>query len=406
MKKYTGVSRLYTEDTMSERYLPIAIVGSTGSIGTQALDVARHLNIKVTALCANENIDLLEKQIREFSPAVAACFNEEKAAELKIRVADTGTKIYAGTDGLIKTATEKNAATVVTSVMGMIGLLPTAEAIKAKKNIALANKETLVAAGDIIMKLAEENGVKILPVDSEHSAIFQCLEALKSKDDLKKIILTCSGGPFFGKTRDELKNITPEKALLHPTWKMGRKISIDSATLMNKGLELIEACRLFGVGYDDVEILIHRESIVHSLIQTKDNSVFAQMSKPDMRLPIQFALTYPYHRPSKTEPLDLAAASPLTFSRPDEETFSLLPLCRKALKLGGNAPCIVNAANEEAVKLFLENRISFTDIFDCAKEILNGEKIEREITIESLLSCEKRIREKVNSLYPKSRRSI
>lgn len=384
---------------MSKEYLPIAILGSTGSIGTQTIEVARHLKIKISALSANENIDLLEKQIREFSPDIAACQNEKKAEELKKRVSDTNTKIYAGTEGLIKAATEKNASTVVTAVSGMIGLTPTAEAIKAGKNIALANKETLVVAGDIIISLAKKHNVKILPVDSEHSAIFQCLMSGRRKSDLKKIILTCSGGPFFGKTKQELKNITPEKALLHPTWKMGRKISIDSATLMNKGLELIEACHLFGVRPGDIQVLIHRESVVHSMIEMKDNSVIAQLSDADMKIPIQFALTYPYHIESKTKEIDFAKISSLTFYEPDENTFSLLPLCKKAMEIGGNAPCIINAANEEAVKLFLENKISFLDIFDCPEKILEESKIEKEISIERLLRCEKETRRKVNELY-------
>ena len=382
---------------MSKKYPPISVLGSTGSIGTQTLEVARHLNIKITALSANKNIDLLEKQIREFSPYLAACVDHEKACELKKRVADTATKIYSGEEGLIKVATETEAETVVTAISGMVGLLPTAEAIKTKKNIALANKETMVVAGEIIMKLAKENGVKILPIDSEHNAIFQCLSAINEKKDLKKIILTCSGGPFFGKKRKELQNVKPDEALAHPTWKMGRKISIDSATLMNKGLEIIEACHLFGINSDDVEVLIHRESIVHSMIETKDGSILAQLAVSDMRIPIQLALTYPDRLPSPAKRLDLTKTPPLTFQNPDEETFSLLPLCKRAIKLGGNAPCVVNAANEEAVKLFLENKISFLDIFDCVENILSEEKIEKNISIDKLLSCEKRIREKVNA---------
>ena len=384
---------------MSKKYPPISVLGSTGSIGTQTLEVARHLNIKITALSANKNIDLLEKQIREFSPYLAACVDHEKACELKKRVADTATKIYSGEEGLIKVATETEAETVVTAISGMVGLLPTAEAIKTKKNIALANKETMVVAGEIIMKLAKENGVKILPIDSEHNAIFQCLSAINEKKDLKKIILTCSGGPFFGKKRKELQNVKPDEALAHPTWKMGRKISIDSATLMNKGLEIIEACHLFGINSDDVGVLIHRESIVHSMIETKDGSILAQLAVSDMRIPIQLALTYPDRLPSPAKRLDLTKTPPLTFQNPDEETFSLLPLCKRAIKLGGNAPCVVNAANEEAVKLFLENKISFLDIFDCVENILSEEKIEKNISIDKLLSCEKRIREKVNAEY-------
>lgn len=384
---------------MIERYSPVAILGSTGSIGTQSLEVARRLNIKVTALSANENIELLEKQIREFSPAVAACFNEKKAEELKKRVADTSTRIYSGTEGLIKAATEKDAETVITAVMGMIGLVPTEEAVKARKNIALANKETLVVAGEIIMPLAKKYGVEILPVDSEHSAIFQCLMAGRGKEDLKKITLTCSGGPFFGKTKKDLESVTPENALSHPTWNMGKKISIDSATLMNKGLEIIEAKHLFGVSSDDIDVVIHRESIVHSMITFKDNSTLAQMSVPDMRLPIQFALTYPYHNEPIAKPLDLTAVSPLTFQKPDYETFPLLSLCKKALKAGGNAPCIINAANEEAVRLFLENKISFPDIFACVENMLETETVENNITTESLLACEKRVRQKVCEFF-------
>lgn len=277
---------------------------------------------------------------------MAACVDHEKACELKKRVADTATKIYSGEEGLIKAATETEAETVVTAISGMVGLLPTAEAIKAKKNIALANKETMVVAGEIIMRLAKENGVKILPIDSEHNAIFQCLSAINEKKDLKKIILTCSGGPFFGKKEKNSKRKT-RRGSAHPTWKMGRKISIDSATLMNKGLEIIEACHLFGINSDDVEVLIHRESIVHSMIETKDGSILAQLAVSDMRIPIQLALTYPDRLPSPTKRLDLTKTPPLTFQNPDEETFSLLPLCKRAIKLGGNAPCVVNAATRK-----------------------------------------------------------
>ena len=384
---------------MEKEYGAIAILGSTGSIGTQTLDVARQLNIKVAALSANENIDILETQIREFLPETAAVFNEKQAAELRRRVADTKTKIVGGLSGLCEAATAQSAETVVTAVSGMIGLIPTVDAIKARKKIALANKETLVVAGEIIMPLAKEYGVEILPVDSEHSAIFQCLMATRRKEDLEKVVLTCSGGPFFGKKREDLLHITPDKALAHPTWKMGRKISIDSATLMNKGLELIEACHLFNVTPEDVEILIHRESIIHSMIKLRDGSVISQMSNPDMRLPIEFALKYPYRRESKTPGLDLAKVAALTFHSPDEETFTLLPLCRKAMKTGGSAPCIVNAANEEAVGLFLDNKISFTDIFDCVQQIFETEKPEKDVTVESLLDCEKRVRQRVRLLF-------
>lgn len=383
---------------MSE-YAKIAILGSTGSIGTQTLDVARRLGIKITALSANENVSLLEEQIREFKPQIAAVFSEEKAEELKIKIADTETKVVSGLNGLCEAATAPSADTVVTAVSGMIGLLPTVEAIKADKNIALANKETLVVAGEIIMPLAKKYGVKILPVDSEHSAIFQCLMATRRAEDLEKVVLTCSGGPFFGKTRRELSEITPERALKHPTWKMGRKISIDSATLMNKGLELIEAVHLFGVTPSKVEVLIHRESIVHSMIKLKDGAMLAQLSNPDMRLPIEFALTYPYRNPSPTPELDLSEIGSLTFSKPDEKTFTLLPLCRRAIEKGGNIPCVANAANEEAVGLFLKNRISFTDIFDGVAAVTDSSAFEKDLTIEKLLEYEKESRLKIRKLF-------
>ena len=340
----------------------ISILGSTGSIGTQTLDVVDKLGLRVCALTAANNVDLLEKQIRKYRPQLAVLFNEDKAAQLRHTIKDTDTKVLAGMEGLIAAAQMESADLVLNSVVGMVGLRPTIAAAQAKKDIALANKETLVAGGDLVTDAVRENGVKLLPVDSEHSAIFQCLQGAAPNKALKKLILTASGGPFFGKTRDELRDVTVEQALNHPNWSMGAKITIDSATMMNKGLEIIEAARLFDVSGDDIDVVVHRESIIHSLIEYNDNSVIAQLGVPDMRIPIQYAITYPERYPSPVQELSLAQIGKLTFFKPDYETFSCLSACKHALAMGGVATAIANGANEEANMLFRQGKIKFLEI--------------------------------------------
>lgn len=342
-----------------------AVLGSTGSVGRQALDVCRHRNIKVTALSAGSNISLLEEQIREFSPGLCAVADERAAADLAVRVADTGTRIISGKNSAEVIASEADADTVLNSVSGIAGLRPTLAAIRAGKRLALANKESLVTYGKVVMAEAERRGVMILPVDSEHSAVFQCLSGQK----IKKIILTASGGPFFGKKREELARITPADALAHPTWSMGNRITIDSATLMNKGFEVIEAVMLFGVAPEQVGVVVHRESIIHSMVEYTDNAVIAQMGAPDMRLCVQYALTYPERYDSPVAELDLVKLSRLTFAEPDGEAFPLLPLAYRAVKRGGVVPAVMNGADEAAVAMFLDGRISFTDISDIVSAV-------------------------------------
>ncbi len=341
------------------------MLGSTGSVGRQALDVCRHRNIKVTALSAGSNISLLEEQIREFSPGLCAVADERAAADLAVRVADTGTRIISGKNSAEVIASEADADTVLNSVSGIAGLRPTLAAIRAGKRLALANKESLVTYGKVVMAEAERRGVMILPVDSEHSAVFQCLSGQK----IKKIILTASGGPFFGKKREELARITPADALAHPTWSMGNRITIDSATLMNKGFEVIEAVMLFGVTPEQVGVVVHRESIIHSMVEYTDNAVIAQMGAPDMRLCVQYALTYPERYDSPVAELDLVKLSRLTFAEPDGEAFPLLPLAYRAVKRGGVVPAVMNGADEAAVAMFLDGRISFTDISDIVSAV-------------------------------------
>ena len=340
----------------------ISVLGSTGSIGTQTLDVADKLDLRVSALTAAKNIDLLERQVRKYKPGLAVVYDEEKARELKAAIADTDTKVLSGMDGLIEAARLPQADLVVNSVVGMVGLKPTIAAAEAKKDIAFANKETLVAGGDLVTDAVKNNGVQLLPVDSEHSAIFQCLQGMPDKKVLKKIILTASGGPFFGRKLDELRDVTVEQALAHPNWSMGAKITIDSATMMNKGLEIIEAGRLFEVSGEDIDVVVHRESIIHSLIEFTDNSVLAQLGLPDMRIPIQYAITYPMRYESPVGELDLAKIGNLTFFEPDYETFECLRACKKAFEMGGAATAIANGANEEANALFRQGKIKFLDI--------------------------------------------
>lgn len=371
----------------------ISILGSTGSIGTQALDVVSKLNIKVVALAAYSNIELLEKQIRIHKPDLAVVFLKEKAEILAENIKGTNTTVTYGMDGLIKAATIDGAELVLNSLVGMVGLMPTLEAINAKKDIALANKETLVAGGKLVMDAVKKNNVKLYPVDSEHSAIFQCLQGCPNDKALKKIILTASGGPFFGKKKSDLENVTLQEALNHPNWSMGAKITVDSATMMNKGLEIIEAYWLFSVPVENIDVVVHRESIIHSLIMYQDNSVLAQLGVPDMRIPIQYAITYPERFESPVKELDLADITQMTFAKPDEETFKCMACCKKALKIGKTAPAIVNGANEAANQLFRENKISFLEIGDLVEKSLENVPITEPKTLEDVLNADKLARE-------------
>lgn len=346
----------------------IAVLGSTGSIGTQTLEIVRtNKDIKITALAAGNNIELLEKQIREFKPSIAAVWNEEKAAELKIKTADLDVEILSGMDGLLAAASWKDSQIVVTAIVGMIGILPTIEAIKAGKDIALANKETLVTAGHIIMPLAEQYKASILPVDSEHSAIFQSLQGGQRKA-LHKILLTASGGPFRGKKREELTGIQVEDALKHPNWEMGQKITIDSSTMVNKGLEVIEAKWLFDVSVDQIQVVVQPQSIIHSMVEYEDGAVIAQMGTPDMKLPIQYALYYPERRPLAGDRLDFWKLTEIAFEKPDPENFRGLALAYEAGKAGGSMPVVFNAANEFAVAEFLDRRAGYLEITDMIAE--------------------------------------
>lgn len=348
----------------------ISILGSTGSIGAQTLDVARNLGLKVLGLTANKNMDLLEKQIREFNPMAAAMYDETQASILAQRVKDLDTIVLAGMEGLKKVASINEVDTVVTSIVGIAGLIPTMEAIRKGKDIALANKETLVTAGAIVMEEAARHGVRILPVDSEHSAIFQCLMGNNIKN-VAKLILTASGGPFRGKNISELKGVTLSQALKHPNWSMGSKITIDSATLMNKGLEVIEAKWLFGMEIENIEVVIHPQSIIHSMVEYVDGSVVAQMGSPDMRIPIQFALTYPQRASGSFSKLNLLESGPLTFERPDCNAFPCLELAFNAMKAGGTMPAVLNAANEVAVSMFLNEKISFIEIPEIIQRVMS-----------------------------------
>ena len=376
----------------------LTILGSTGSIGTQSLDVCDKRGYEVIALTANSNVDLLEKQIRQYKPKMAALVDEEAAKELKFRVRDTSTKILSGLSGVCECAGENKSDTVINSVVGMAGLEPTLTAIKAKKKIALANKETLVAGGSLVTRTAKEYGVSILPVDSEHSAIFQCLQSMNKKQELKSIILTASGGPFFGKKAEELLNVTVKEALKHPNWSMGAKITIDSATMMNKGLELIEAVWLFDVKAEDVDIVVHRESVIHSLIEYVDNSVIAQLGVPDMRIPIQYALTYPQRFESPVKKLSLSDYGTLTFHKPDYDTFRCLSICRDAIQKGGLYPCIANGANEKANELFRKSKIGFLDIASLVGKAVEGLPSKDEYTLSDVLEADRKAREFVEAL--------
>lgn len=375
----------------------ISILGSTGSIGTQTLEVVRayQKDLKVTALAAGSNIKLLEQQILEFKPNVVCVYDEEKAKELKDKLSYLKIPILSGMDGLIACATEREAEIVVGAVVGMIGIRPTIEAIKAKKNIALANKETLVTAGHLIMPLAEENKVALLPVDSEHSAIFQALHG-ENKKEVSKILLTASGGPFRGKTKEELKNIQVEDALKHPNWAMGRKITIDSSTMINKGLEVIEAKWLFDVDFEQIEVVIQPQSIIHSMVEYKDGAVIAQLGTPDMRLPIQYALFYPSRRPVEGERLDFTKIGKIDFCKPDMETFYGLRLAYEVGKKGGSMPTVFNAANEAAVAKFLNREISYLEIPEIIEYSLSKATWKENPTLEEILSIEQETYENIN----------
>lgn len=375
----------------------ISIIGSTGSIGTQTLDIVRsNQDLCVTALAAGRNIDLLERQIREFQPAIAAVYDEGKAAELKIRVKDTNTKIVWGMDGLLDVASEPKSSIVVTAIVGMIGIRPTIAAMKAGKDIALANKETLVTAGHIIMPMAKELGVHIYPVDSEHSAIFQCLQGGK-KEDLDSLIITASGGPFRKKSTEDLKGVRVEDALKHPNWSMGQKITIDSATLVNKGLEVIEAKWLFDVDFDHIHVVVQPQSVIHSMIQYKDGSVIAQLGTPDMKLPIQYALFYPEHRNLAGQRLDFAALKSISFEEPPISVLKGLPYAYKAGRTGGSMPTVLNAANEKAVALFLNRKIQFLDIYDIIEDAMDAHKLISNPSLEEVLETEAWVYERIES---------
>lgn len=375
----------------------VSILGSTGSIGTQALEVCEKHHMDIVALAAHSSIDMLEKQARKYSPQYVAVFSEDKYAELKERLADTAVTVLCGMEGLCKIAALEENDIVLNSVVGMVGLLPTLTAIKAGKDVALANKETLVAGGSLVMSLAEEKGVNIYPVDSEHSAIFQCLQG-NDREQLHKVILTASGGPFYGYSYEQLKGVTKADALKHPNWDMGNKITIDSATLMNKGLEFIEAKWLFGLEPEQIEIVVHRQSVVHSAVEYNDYSIIAQLGVPDMKIPIQYALLYPNRMRCPTKPLSLTDYGTLTFGKPDIETFKCLGAAIEAIKRGGAYPCLINSANEEAVKAFLNDEISFIQIGEIVSSVLDKFAFSEIESYDDVIISDKIAREYVRKL--------
>jgi 1-deoxy-D-xylulose-5-phosphate reductoisomerase len=377
----------------------ISILGSTGSIGTQTLEVVRLLGLEVVALAAHRNIKMLEDQVREFRPRVVAVYDDAAAAELRVRCADLPVAVYSGIDGLCAAAAVEEAEIVLNAVVGMVGLRPTLSAIEAGKDIALANKETMVAGGALVAGLAKEKGVAIYPVDSEHSAIFQCLQGCPEKGALERVILTASGGPFFGYEKDALAAVTPEQALNHPNWSMGPKITVDCATMMNKGLEVIEAIWLFDLQPSQVDVVIHRESIVHSMVEFRDHSVIAQLGLPDMRIPIQYALTYPERVPSAVGRLDLADIGKLSFYRPDDVAFPCLGACRQAIERGGLCPAAANGANEEAVSLFLKGKISFLRIGELVMAAVARQHANEANTLDRILQADLAAREFVRGEY-------
>ena len=376
----------------------ISLLGSTGSIGRQSLEVIQACGMKVGALTANSNVARMEEQARQFQPELAVMMDEQAAADLKVRLADTPVRVAGGLEGLLEAAELPKADTVITAVVGMVGLRPTMAAIREGKRIALANKETLVCAGQLVTEEARDYGAKILPVDSEHSALFQSLQGCKDRGEVKRLILTCSGGPFFGKTRKELKGMTREDALQHPNWSMGAKITVDSATLMNKGLEFIEAMHLYQMPPEKISIVVHRESIIHSLVEYCDNAMIAQMGTPDMRLPIQYALTWPERVVGPATPLDLCSCGPLTFAQPDTETFQCLALALEAAKTGSTAGAILNGANEAAVALFLEGKIGFLDIADRVRRAMEQVKVIADPSMTQVLEADAAAREAVLSV--------
>lgn len=378
----------------------ISILGSTGSIGTQSIEVARKNGIKIYALAAHSNYELLAKQCIENNVFVACIYEEKYAENLRQLLVGKGVRVITGMSGLTEIATDKNSGMILNSVVGMVGLYPTLRAISAGKDVALANKETLVAGGELVMKLAREMNVNIYPVDSEHSAIFQCLQGNK-RSQLKKIMLTASGGPFFGKTEKELEDVTIEQALNHPNWSMGNKITIDSATLMNKGLEFIEAKWLFDLDPEQIEIIVHRQSVIHSAVEYADNSVIAQLGCPDMKIPIQYAIMYPERVECDCKPLSLTDYGTLTFDKPDYKTFRCLSACIEAIKRGGAYPCIVNGANEQAVKLFLDGKIKFTDIGIIVEKALNSFEFAEIKTYDDVVKWDQTARDFVNRAFEK-----
>lgn len=394
-----GLRKLLWKKEKTMKY--IAILGSTGSIGTQTLEVVRaQQDIKVTALSAGDNIDLLEQQIREFKPVLAAVKTEEKAKELALRISDLDIPVLSGMDGLMAVACEEKAEVLVTAIVGMLGIRPTIAAIEAGKDIALANKETLVTAGHIIMPLAKKCGVRILPVDSEHSAIFQSLNGEKEHGNkIDKILLTASGGPFRGMTREQLSQVRLEDALKHPNWVMGRKITIDSATLVNKGLEVMEAKWLFDVDLDQIQVVVHPQSVIHSMVQYEDGAIIAQLGTPDMKLPIQYALYYPERRFLRGMRLDFYKLGQMTFEAPDMDTFEGLKFALEAMRRGGNIPTVFNAANEKAVAMFLERRIAFLDIPDIIASAMEEITYIEHPSVEEILATEAAVYEWIESRW-------
>ena len=379
---------MYTERTEKK----ISLLGSTGSIGTQTLDVVRNQkDMKIVALAANRQVSLLEEQIREFRPLLAVLYDEKAASDLRVRIADLPVRVLSGMDGLLEMAVMEEADIVETALVGMIGIRPTLAAVNAGKDIALANKETLVTAGHLIMPLAARKGVKILPVDSEHSAIFQCLQG-EDQREISKLIITASGGPFRGKTTDELRHVKVSDALRHPNWFMGAKITIDSATMVNKGLEVCEAGWLFSVPAERIEVVVQPQSIIHSMIEFQDGAVMAQLGTPDMRLPIQYALTWPDRRPMNGERLDFRTLSSILFEQPDMDTFRGLPLAYEAIAAGGSMPTVFNAANEAAVSLFLREKISFLDIYRLIEKAMKDHTVIPDPDLEEILTVEADIR--------------
>ena len=376
----------------------VSVLGSTGSIGRQSLDIISRLPVRVAALTAGTSVELMAQQCREFRPALAVMATEEAADALSQQISDLPIRVMWGEDGLVEAATIPEADCVITAVVGMVGLKPTLAAIRAKKRIGLANKETLVCAGELVMAEAEAYGAEIIPVDSEHSAIFQCLMGNSNRSEVKKLILTCSGGPFYGMERQQLKHVTKADALKHPNWKMGAKITIDCATLMNKGLEVIEAMRLYRMPLEKVDVLVHRQSIVHSMVEYVDGAVMAQLGAPDMRLPIQLALTYPERRECPVDALDLTTCGALTFTKPDLENFPCLALAMDCGKRGGTACPAMNGANEEAVALFLDDKIGFYDIYELVAGAVEAVPFRDNPTLEEILEADRLAREAVRHL--------